>query len=603
MFNSIRWRLTLLMIALAILPSVAVGAIITVGAFNANRGHAEDLEDQVALRLSDRIETFITQRPRELRLITDIRGLLDLSQPEQEVILSEMLSFDTNFDELALLDSTGQEVVRVSRREVVTAGDMRDRSAAPEFQTAASTRDTYYSPVQFDPETGEPLMTISLPIINPRVDQVSNVLVADFRLRSLWDLFAAQNFAGYDDAFLAAGGAEAEPGVRERVIAHAEPSVVLGGATFDIHTTKRETTGIKGQDVVLSIHSFTLGDNIFAVVAQRTTTEAFKQAYQTLYTVVAGLVLIALIAGLVGYFVLRQMTRPIVQLASAAEQIGAGNLSTQVDVRSRTELGTLARAFNTMTQQLREVFGTLEARVQARTRDLQLAAQVSEQISTILDPDQLLPQVVELTKANFNLYHAHIYLLDQAGDHLDLVAGAGEAGRIMKEQSHRIPARARSLVAQAARDKEPVIVNNVREDPNFLANPLLPETQSEAAFPLVVGERVLGVLDVQSEQVGRFEADMMAVLSTLAGQIAVSLDNARLFSEVARASRHERTLSAITDEIQRATNVEDVLQTATRELGKALGVPRTRIQLQLPKLDQSAEPDDGHPTGDGETAH
>ena len=593
MFNSIRWRLTVLMIALAILPSIAVGAILTYGAFNANRGQAEDLQGQVALRLSDQIETFITERPREMRLITDIRGLADLSQSEQEVVLLEMLSFDANFDELALLDSGGHEVVRVSRREVVTADAMRDRSATPEFQTAVSTRDTYYSPVRFDTETGEPLMTISLPIVNPRVDQVSNVLVAEFRLRGLWDLFAAQNFAAYDDAFLASGGIETASGTSERVIAHAEPSVVLRGATFDIRTTRREATGIRGQDVVLAIHSFRLGDNEFAVVAQRTSAEAFKQAYQTLYTIIAGLALIGLISGIIGYLVLRQMTRPIVTLADAAAQIGAGNLSTQVDVQSRTEIGTLADTFNTMTRQLREVFGTLEARVEARTRDLQLASQVSERMSTILDPDLLLPQVVELTKATFDLYHAHVYLLDPTGEHLELVAGAGDVGQIMKTQGHRIPVRARSLVARAARENAPVIVNNVHEDANFLANPLLPETQSEAALPLAVGDRVLGVLDVQSDQVDRFEADTLMVLSTLAGQIAVALDNARLFSEVARAGRRERTLSAITDEIQRATNVEEVLQAATRELGKALGVPHTRIQLQLPKRDQGELPDDG----------
>jgi putative methionine-R-sulfoxide reductase with GAF domain len=600
MLNSIRWRLTLLMIALAILPAIAVGAVLTLGAFNANQRQAEDLEDQVALRLSDKIQATITERPRELRLITDIRGLMDLSQPEQETIMSEMLSFDTDFDELALLDATGQEVVRVSRREVIAASALRYRSDAPEFQTPVSTRDTYYSPVRFDQETGEPLMTISLPIVNPRVDQVSYVLVAEYRLRSLWDLFAAQNFAPYDDAFLAAGGAEDAPGAMERVVAHAEPSVVLGGATFDIHTTSRETTGLRGSDVVLAVHSFQLGDNVFAVVAQRTTAEAFRQAYQTLYTIIAGLALIALISGLVGYFVLRQMTRPIVVLADAAEQIGAGNLSTQVDVHSRTELGTLARTFNAMTQQLREVFETLEARVQARTRDLEVAAQVSEQVSTILDPDQLLPQVVELTKANFDLYHAHIYLLDPAGDHLELVAGAGEAGRVMKTQGHRIPINARSLVARAARENAPVIVNAVREDPGFLTNPLLPDTQSEAAVPLSVGDRVLGVLDVQSDQPGHFEADTLVVLSVLARQIAVSLDNARLFSEVARASRHERTMSAITDEIQRATNVDEVLQAATRELGKALGVPRTRIELWLPHHDPGDQPDDGSSPGNME---
>src|SRR5512139_2283082 len=114
MFNSIRWRLTLLMMALAILPMIAGGAILTQQAFNADRRHAEDLQDQIALRLTEEIQTFITDRPQELRLITEVRGVLDLSQAERETLFSELLSFDSNFDELALLDNTGHETIRVS---------------------------------------------------------------------------------------------------------------------------------------------------------------------------------------------------------------------------------------------------------------------------------------------------------------------------------------------------------------------------------------------------------------------------------------------------------------------------------------------------------
>jgi nitrate/nitrite-specific signal transduction histidine kinase len=346
--------------------------------------------------------------------------------------------------------------------------------------------------------------------------------------------------------------------------------------------------------------AFQVGEQEFAVVSEVTTEEAYREVYETLYTLIASLGLIIFVSAVVGFLALRQVTRPIVTLAGAAQRLGAGDLSVQVNVRGRTELATLGRAFNNMAQQLRDVFGTLEARVQARTRDLQLAAQVSEQMSTILDPEQLLPQVVEQVKANFNLYHAHLYVLDETGEFLRLEAGAGEAGRTMKAQGHRIPVQARSLVAQAARQNQPMVVNNVREDPNFLANPLLPDTHSEVALPLAVADRVLGVLDVQSEHVGRFDLDAMAVLTTLAGQIAVSLENARLFSEVARASQHEHTLSVIAQEIQRATSMDEVLQAAARELGKALRVPRTRIQLRLPEAETLPADGDEKPF---ETAH
>lgn len=278
---------------------------------------------------------------------------------------------------------------------------------------------------------------------------------------------------------------------------------------------------------------------------------------------------------------------PVSHTVHIASQMASGELDVRVEIgRRRDEIGQLANAFNQMADQLSDLIGSLEARVQARTRDLRLAAQVSGQVATILDPEQLLPQVVELTKDSFDLYHAHVYLYDTASNYLVLAAGAGEAGRIMKEGGHRILGSARSLVAQAARQNRAVIVDDVRNDPDFLPNPLLSGTLSEAAVPLAVGDRVIGVLDVQSEQVARFDRDLISVLLTLSGQIAVSLDNARLFSEMERTTRQERVLGVITQEMQRATSIDDVLQVAARELGKALRVSETAIELHLP--------DDGH---------
>jgi GAF domain-containing protein/HAMP domain-containing protein len=291
---------------------------------------------------------------------------------------------------------------------------------------------------------------------------------------------------------------------------------------------------------------------------------------------------VAVVAGVMaGYLTLTGVTGPIRAMARTAAAIRAGDLSQRADASVPGELGELAVAFNDMAIQVQSMVGSLEQRVAARTRDLRIAAQVSEQVVTILDVDQLLPRVVELTKASFNLYHAHVYLLDEDNQRLNLAAGAGDAGRAMKQRGHRIPLSARSLVGKAARDNLPVVIDDVTQAPDFLPHPLLPDTRSEASFPLAAGGRVFGVLDVQSDQIGRFDAEFQTVLATLSGQIAVAIQNAYLFREVERASRHERALSAITQEIQRATNVEEVLQVAARELGKALRAPHTAIELQV----------------------
>ncbi len=170
-----------------------------------------------------------------------------------------------------------------------------------------------------------------------------------------------------------------------------------------------------------------------------------------------------------------------------------------------------------------------------RAAELQTVAEVSTSAATVLDPDELLQDVVDLTKENFSLYHAHIYLIDDAGETLELAAGAGEAGRQMVAEGWSIPADSEtSLVARAFRSREGVIVNDVREAPDFLPNPYLPDTRAEMAVPMLVGERVVGVLDVQSEQVGRFTQEDVNIKTTLAEQVATALDNARLFAEQRR---------------------------------------------------------------------
>jgi PAS domain S-box-containing protein len=161
---------------------------------------------------------------------------------------------------------------------------------------------------------------------------------------------------------------------------------------------------------------------------------------------------------------------------------------------------------------------------------------VSTAASTILDTDQLLQQVADLTKEGFGLYHAHIYLLNEEGDTLNLAAGAGEVGRRMVTQGWNIPLkRTQSLVARAARTRQTVIVDDVRQNPDFMPNPLLPKTRSEMAIPLMVGDNILGVLDVQADVINRFTDEDERVQTTLAAQVAVALRNATLYQQTEAA--------------------------------------------------------------------
>ncbi|NWG15091.1 MAG: GAF domain-containing protein, partial [Chloroflexi bacterium] len=218
------------------------------------------------------------------------------------------------------------------------------------------------------------------------------------------------------------------------------------------------------------------------------------------------------------------------------------------------------------------------------------AAQVSAQISTILDTDRLLQDVVDLTKERFGLYHAHIYLLSEDGSELVLTAGAGHVGRQMVSEGRRIDVQnARSIVARAARARQIITVNDVSTSPDFLPNPLLPNTRAEQAIPLIARGQLLGVLDIQSTGVDYFTQDMQSTIEVLAGQIATAISNARLYEVAERTSRHERALGSIDRKIQEAVNVDEILQTTVRELGKALRVPYTAIELQLQGEDEASQ--------------
>lgn len=180
--------------------------------------------------------------------------------------------------------------------------------------------------------------------------------------------------------------------------------------------------------------------------------------------------------------------------------------------------------------------------------ELQTVAEVSTAASTILDVDKLLSTVVELVKHRFGLYHAHIYLIDETGDSLVLRAGAGDVGQIMVLEGRTIKFDAESLVARAARTRKGFIENDVRKIVDFLPHPLLPNTRAEMAIPLLVGGHLIGVLDLQSDQVGYFTDESMLVQRTLASQIAVAVQNASMYAAQVETSSKLRQVDRLKSE-------------------------------------------------------
>ncbi len=232
---------------------------------------------------------------------------------------------------------------------------------------------------------------------------------------------------------------------------------------------------------------------------------------------------------------------------------------------------SLLREAAELVAQATEQYRTVDE-TEKRANELAIVAQVSATAATIQDLDTLLQTVADLTKNEFRLYHAHIYLLSPDRNFLLLAAGAGEPGKVMKASGHRIPLKQEfSLVARAARSRRGVVSNNVADAPDFLPNPLLPATKSELAIPMVAGDAVIGVLDVQDAIVNRFTDEDLRVLTTLADQLAVAINNVRQFEATQRRLKDAQAVNLINEFLRSALNDEEALENVLRVLIEVLG--------------------------------
>lgn len=205
-----------------------------------------------------------------------------------------------------------------------------------------------------------------------------------------------------------------------------------------------------------------------------------------------------------------------------------------VAIRNLIERERLAEV-ESVNQELRSLQSSLEQRVSVATRDLGIAAEVGRRLSLVRDTDVMLTDAVEMIGERFDLYYTQVYLTDPTGRALILRAGTGEVGQTLLRRGHRLPVDMSSLNGITATERRAVIVEDTETSSVHRRNPLLPDTRSEMVVPLLVGERVVGVLDMQSEHTGALSDENLPAFEALAGQLAISIANAELFEETERA--------------------------------------------------------------------
>jgi GAF domain-containing protein len=207
------------------------------------------------------------------------------------------------------------------------------------------------------------------------------------------------------------------------------------------------------------------------------------------------------------------------------------------------------------------------------------AAEIARDISSSLDLDELLEKAVELIRSRFDFYHAAIFLKDLPGEFVVIREATGDAGAQLKRAGHKLGIGSKSVVGYVAGHGEPLIVNDTTRDTNYYANPVLPETRAEAALPLKVSDRIVGVLDVQSKQSYAFSEENLRTLQILADQLAIAVVNTELFAETQEHLAQHRLLHHITTTAASGTTLEEALQSAVNGLQVTLGGDRVSILL------------------------
>ena len=291
-----------------------------------------------------------------------------------------------------------------------------------------------------------------------------------------------------------------------------------------------------------------------ALVAEQSQEEAFGPTNRVTAAVVGATLVVALVTAVIAAVVTRQITRPIVRLTESALLIAEGRMDQRVPVESRDEIGILAYVFNRMAGELKALYEGLEEKVAERTallqeanyqiqrRAIQLATtvEVSQAATSILEPDQLLREVVRLIHDRFGYAYVGIYLLDGAGSEAVLKEGRGGGQELAAAKGAAVGVEDGSAVGQAALTGEPAMVRWEADGAEAALG--WPYIRAEAALPLHIGDQVIGVLDILSVDPEELDPDDISVLQNVSNQVAIALENARAYAVEREAAKQLREL-------------------------------------------------------------
>lgn len=577
---SLRLRLTLLIFAITVPVLIAVGLLVTTVAGNNLEQDANAQLANINHTLASNVTTWLDLNTKALKQLVSLPDIISMNAERQKPILTAMAGA---YPDMYLVSTTDLTGYNVARSDDVAP---KDYSSREWFQGAKAGSLTFQSLI--GATSNKPALVAAMPISSAGV--ITGVGMFASELTVIRTEVNASRIGQTGDAYVIDD--------KDVAVAFTDPTMPITQLnkleSFPQVSALRQ--GIRGQydftdqNGVAQRAYLDVLPNGWGIIVQQQRDELLSslQLFRQLAIaiVVIGLIILVVLA----WFIIRRALRPIGALTETATAITAGDLSRAAPIEREDEIGLLARAFNMMTTRLRELIDSLETRVEMRTAQIQAGADVGRAATSILNTDQLLKQIAALITERFGFYYAGVFTLDSTGRWAVLreASGPGDTGLVLKEAGHKLEVGGKSMVSTAIVKRAPHIALDVGAEPVRFVNPLLPDTRSEIALPLIVGTRVLGALDVQSTQPAAFDQTSATVLQAMADQIATALNNAAQYQhEQTRAEQITSLLEAsieLTAQHDEQALYDRIIQLALSLLkadGAALWLPTDNGLIEL----------------------
>lgn len=540
-----------LLISFLVIVLIAVATISTISTFNSldtDRQYAiQSLDVAAAVRTSE-VMGWLTQLQNDLKdtyqgtdARDDMLDLLSAAAPHEEPYYSlnvyrfiKVMNKTGLFDEIFLLDKTG--IVIASTNPDLEGLDF----SSNDFFLNAQKR-TFIQPPSYFKPADETSLFVSHPILDLQTT-VAGIIVGRTDMRAITQIVSSRTGLGRTgNAYLVGSDLL----VLSQWVSGESTNKLITAATLNALKLKQDgSLEYQNQDDVPVVGVYHWIPELNAImVAEVSAEEAFQGVQTTLRTNILIAILAFTIAILGAIMLVRTITDPLDKLASVSRQLATGNLQARAEISQEDEIGQVASSFNQMAEQLQGLVHNLEERVADRTKDverqaveLQVAAEIASDASRTRNLNDLLNRSARLIHDRFGFYHTGIFLVDDKREYAVLRAAGGETGKLMVAGNHKLKIGEAGLVGNVTYTGRPRIALDTAGDSVFFRNPLLPYTRSEMVLPILVMDKVIGAVDIQSDQMNAFDEKDVAIIQIIADQLAVTIEKIQLLQEVERSA-------------------------------------------------------------------